>query len=250
MPPKYEKYFPGNKASEIIGVSQVTLRKWDSEGKIATIRTPGGKRLYAVDTIINDCDRNATSFNKQEKICYCRVSSIGQRHDLERQVAEMQSRYPEHTIVQDIGSGINWKRKGFVSLLQRVFATRVKEVVVAHRDRLCRFGFDLLEFIFESFGVKLVVSEEDGYEKSSAEELADDLLAIIHVFNCRAMGKRRYTVKENSGSKEASNGEKGKMQVGKKPKGRPPKSKKDKDTTDQRTAEDIETMDGDIETDL
>jgi predicted site-specific integrase-resolvase len=96
-------------------------------------------------------------------------------------------------LVADIGSGINWKRKGFKTLLEQSMQRKISQIVVAHRDR---FAFELLESIFKINGVELLVLDEETHQ-SSQSELADDILSIIHIYSCRAMGKRRYDSKKN-----------------------------------------------------
>ncbi len=131
----------------------------------------------------------------KEKLCYCRVSSPGQRDDLERQIQSMRSMFPNHRIVSDVGSGINFKRKGLRTILERSSKGLVEEVVVAYRDRLCRFAFELLQWVFHCHGVKLVVCNETLDAQGSANkhsELTEDLLAIINVFSCRVNGRRKY----------------------------------------------------------
>jgi predicted site-specific integrase-resolvase len=100
--------------------------------------------------------------------------------------------YPNYEIIKDIGSGINWKRSGFQRIITETLKGGVQEVVVSHRDRLCRFSFELVESIFKTCNTKLVVQNNEE-TKSDNEELAEDLLSIIHIFNCRQMGRRRYT---------------------------------------------------------
>jgi predicted site-specific integrase-resolvase len=132
---------------------------------------------------------------KRLKICYCRVSSQGQKDDLQRQISFMRDHFPNHTIMSDIGSGINFKRKGLRTILEQSCKGLVEEVVVAYRDRLCRFAFELLQWIFQCHGVKLVVYNNGVEDESTGPdngELAEDLLAIINVFNCRVNGKRKY----------------------------------------------------------
>jgi predicted site-specific integrase-resolvase len=105
----------------------------------------------------------------------------------------MRSRYPEHEILSDIGSGINFKRKNLIALLEQTMLGNVREVVVAHRDRLCRFGFELLEWFFAKHNVKLVVLDQTSGSPQS--ELVADLLSIITVFSCRVHGLRKYSDK-------------------------------------------------------
>lgn len=176
-------YIPGRKAANKLGVHQNTLRKWANEGKIPHIKTPAKQRLYDVDAFLAD---------KVEKksVCYCRVSSYKQRDDLERQVEHMRRRYPQHEIVTDIGSGLNSKRKGLRAILELADQGKLGEVVVAHRDRLCRFGFDLVEWWIALHGGKIVVLND--VSLSPEAELSQDLLSIIHVFSCRMHGLRKY----------------------------------------------------------
>jgi len=141
-------FLPSRRAAKELGVTANTLRKWANEEKIKHIKTPTGQRLYDIG-----------SFTKKEraKICYCRVSSSKQRDDLERQVEYMRQRFPDYEIVEDVGSGLNYKRKGFITLLERICNGDVEEVVVAHRDRLCRFGFELIKWLIEQNSGKLMV---------------------------------------------------------------------------------------------
>lgn len=188
------EYVNAKKARELFNVSNSTLRRWDKEGIIDTIRTPSNIRRYS-SKLFQDNNVNITNVDKKQKICYCRVSSINQKNDLERQINYMQSKYHEHNIIQDIGSGINWKRKGFKTILELAMQNKLEEVVVAHRDRLCRFAFELIQWFLERNNVKLVVLNKQF--QSSEQELAEDLLSIVHVFSCREMGKRRYAKKNN-----------------------------------------------------
>lgn len=177
-------YMKTNKACMELGVHPNTLRSWANDGKIKYIRQPGGQRCYDVSSVGNaDIAR--------KRICYCRVSSAKQRDDLARQIAFMRDKFPEHDIVSDVGSGINFKRKGLEAILEQSMQGNISEVVVAHRDRLCRFGFDLIRLIIEKNGGKLVVLND--LQSSPEKELVNDLVSIIHVFACRIHGLRKYT---------------------------------------------------------
>lgn len=188
-----QNYIKIGKAADILGISSQGVRRWVDQGKLPFIKTPGGHRLVDITklAIHKSTDYSEGGVPDKPKVFYCRVSSRNQKPDLDRQIELAKSRYPEHEIVSDIGSGINWKRKGLLSILERAMAREIEEVVVFHRDRLCRFGFELIEFILEHNKVKLLVSEEEDH-KSPEVELASDLMSIIHVFSCRQMGKRRY----------------------------------------------------------
>ena len=177
------KYVTSRVAASMLGVHPNSLRSWEKQGKIRVTRTPGGKRLYDIESFTG-----AIAPNKS--VCYCRVSSQKQRDDLERQVAYMRERFPEHDVITDISSGLNFKRKGLRSLLERILRREVKTVVVAHKDRLARFGFDLLQWLVESHGGTLVVLND--VSSSPTDELTQDLLAVLTVFSCRMHGLRKY----------------------------------------------------------
>lgn len=176
---------PLRKAVEATGLHPNTLRKYADQGTIRSIRNAAGQRLFDVDSYIHERKPQSDYF-----VCYCRVSSAKQRDDLDRQVAYMQSLYPQAEIVKDIGSGLNFKRKGLQTLLVRLMRGDQFTLIVACRDRLCRFGFELFEFMAEQNGGKIRVLNNPVHCPKS--ELTTDLLSIIHVFSCRMHGLRKY----------------------------------------------------------
>ena len=181
------------KACKRFGIRADTLRRWADNGHVPSFRSPNKVRMFHLADLEKFFNVNRTTSSK-EKVVYARVSSYKQRDDLERQVDLLKHNYPSHTVIQDIGTGINFKRKGLQTLLERCLLREIEEVVVAHKDRLCRFGFDLIKHIVEAAGGRIIVLDEEVH-KSTEQELAEDLLSIIHVFNCRQMGKRRYNKK-------------------------------------------------------
>jgi len=197
-----DEVVPSRKACQLLGVTSHTLRRWHKEGKIEVVRPNGTKRLYRVGKFLSNGDRAVAPPVEKEKICYCRVSSAKQKDDLQRQEAFMREQYPDHTIISDIGSGINWQRKGLQSILEKGFYGKLEEVIVAHRDRLCRFAFGLFQQVFKLFNTKLVVLDDDE-ECSSEKELYTDVLAIIHVYACRQMGRRNYKGRKRNKNKES-----------------------------------------------
>jgi len=176
------------KAVELTGLHVNTLRKYADEGKIKVERLPSGHRRYDVDSL--PTGRKATTSGV---VCYCRVSSNKQSDDLVRQVAYMRQQFPGAEIVKDVGSGLNFKRKGLRSILERLMQGDKLTLIVSHRDRLCRFGFEMFEWLVDRNGGELMVL--DGTEHSPERELTEDLLAILHVFSCRMRGLRRYADK-------------------------------------------------------
>lgn len=187
-------YVSGKIAKQIVGCSDNTLRAWADSGKINVIRSKNNsKRFYDISSFISNESNSLENINIKKQICYCRVSSKHQKDDLERQVNSMQEKYPNATIIKDIGSGINWKRKGLISMLQQIKNNQVGEIIIAHRDRLCRFAFELFEQIFGLYQVKLVVLDSGETEQTSQSELCEDILSIMQIYACRKMGKRRYS---------------------------------------------------------
>ncbi len=197
-----DEFVNTKKAVQLLQITSKTLRIWDKENKIRTIRTPSGIRRYNLKDIQNilSCSISPEEQRKEnkQKVCYARVSSQKQMDDLNRQKDFFKTQFPDHILVTDVASGINWKRKGLQALLEHSMSGNISEIVVAHRDRLCRFAFELLEWIFKKNGVKLVVLNGNN-EQSEDQELADDVLSIIHIYSCRKNGKRRYKKdKENT----------------------------------------------------
>lgn len=186
-----ERYISGSIICKKYDVSTPTLYRWEQDGLVKTIRLPGGTRKYREKDINALFGDESTNQEEKKAICYARVSSAHQKEDLQRQIEYLKSEFPHHEIIQDIGSGLNWKRKGFLSILEQSFEGNIGEVVVAYKDRLCRFGFELVEWIFKKCGVKLVVlSQTERNEENDSRELAEDLLAIITVFVARNNGLR------------------------------------------------------------
>lgn len=148
------KYVTPREAAEILGVNERTLRRWDAEGKISTIRTPSGQRRYNVESYAAD---SGAVGNKRVVVIYAPVSSRAQQPDLNRQVAALSNLYPSAEIVSEVGGGLNFKRKKLLALLERIFKGDVRMVVVAHKDRLARFGFDLFRWLCEQNRCELVV---------------------------------------------------------------------------------------------
>lgn len=184
-----EQLYTPRQLAKLFGVTTETLIQWDKQGKVESRRTPGGHRRYVLHApplpVGDDKHTDRKSY------IYARVSSAKQKDDLERQVALLQSKFPDHQLVQDVGSGINFKRRGLLTLLDLVIGGRVQEVVVAHRDRLTRFGFDLFEHLFDRCGASIkVLADQDDHEP--VNELAKDLLSIVTVFTARYYGSRSY----------------------------------------------------------
>ena len=202
------KFVGGKKASEIVGVHQRTLYLWEEKGVIETIRTPGGKRLYNIEKYLNEkiCDDNNKIKNtilcdnledldkKNEKlnICYVRVSSNNQKDDLERQKNIMIKLYPKHLIIEDIGSGLNLNKRGIKKIINLAIEGKINELIVAYKDRLTRFGFELIEELIEKYsnGKIIIINQKDAIEPE--EELVKDVMSILNVYVAKMNGLRKY----------------------------------------------------------
>ena len=194
---KETKFLPMGGAETFTGVRQQTLRKLYDEGILKGYKTNTGQRMYNRKSLQEFCnidEEKETEINEKANIIYARVSSKKQLDDLDRQVEFIKSSKPEYSnyrVITDTASGINFKRKGLLEILERSVQGVIGEVVVAHRDRMSRFGFDLIKIIIEKSGGTLTVIDDEK-QKSSEQELAEDLLSIVHIYSCRQMGKRSY----------------------------------------------------------
>ena len=183
--PRYVK--PGI-AEQVLGVDRRTIQKWADEGLIKSLR-PGGKgqRLYDVSSV--GVSAPAVEPSKASvDVIYARVSTRKQLPDLQTQIKELQDKYPDHVVFSDCASGLNFKRRGLASLLQLAFEKRLRLVCVAHKDRLCRFAYDLIEHIFKVHGAKICVESDDVH--SAEQELTEDVISVITVFGARLYGSR------------------------------------------------------------
>ncbi len=183
--PVIVKYTTPREAAETLGVNERTLRRWHENGKIQAIQTPSGQRRYDIESFIAGSapDIRAT-------VLYARVSSRAQQPDLNRQVAALRNLYPEAEVVSEIGGGLNFKRKKMLTLLGQILQGDVRMVVVAHKDRLARFGFDLFRWLCEQHNCELVVLNETNL--SPEREMVEDILAILQCFSSRLYGLRKY----------------------------------------------------------
>ncbi len=177
-----------------IGVSVKTLQRWDREGKLPAKRTVSGRRYYSKEDLAVALNQEAVPIARRT-VAYCRVSSPAQRPDLanqraalERYAQEKQIRIDEWII--EIGGGLNFERKRFLKLVDAILAGEVKRVVIAHQDRLVRFGFALLKHVCEQKQTELVVMNTETL--SPEQELVQDLITITHCFSSRLYGLRNY----------------------------------------------------------
>ena len=199
-------YVSGKIAQKILGVHQRTLYQWDKKKLIDTIRTEGGKRLYNVKKYLENKELKYSNLitqnnhvinnliqNIKKNYIYARVSSVGQKDDLERQVELLKSKYPDYNIITDIGSGINLNRRGLLKLINLSIEGKINKIVVVHKDRLCRFGYELIEFIVDKYSNgEIIILENNNKKKDLKEEIVDDMLQIMNIFVAKINGMRKY----------------------------------------------------------
>ena len=179
--------------ARLLGVAVITLQRWDREGRLKALRTPSNRRLYTDEHL-----RQARGLSPKAQrltIAYARVSSQAQKPDLENQVRVLEdfcaaNGWAVDQWVKEVGGGLNFKRPKFLDLIDLVTLGRAGRVVVAHKDRLARFGYDLLEHLCEVGGCDLVVMNHESL--SPEQEMVQDMLAIVHCFSARLPGLRNY----------------------------------------------------------
>lgn len=191
------KYYSINEFSKILNVSAQTLRNWDKNGKLNPHHTSSNGYRYYSNEQLNQVLNIKPNINRKV-IGYCRVSSSKQKDDLQRQVENMRmyliAQGNPFEIITDIGSGINYKKKGLKQLIKNITNGDVEKVVVLYKDRLIRFGFELIEYISSIYNCEIEIV--DSTKKSEQEELVEDLIQIITVFSCRLQGKRSNRAKK------------------------------------------------------
>ena len=179
-------------ASDILGVSISTLRRWDKDGRLRAEKTTSGHRRYDISKLKPELFRESI-LETRKTIAYARVSSHDQKDDLERQkqVLELYCARQGWTfeIISDLGSGMNYHKKGLKRLLNDILCEKVGRIVVAHKDRLLRFGAELIFAICEAKQVEVVILNQ-GEDTRFEEDLAKDVLEIITVFSARLYGSR------------------------------------------------------------
>ena len=188
-------YISPSKITKQFDITSGTLRNWAEQGKIRYLQ-PNKKRIYNIKDI-EKIFGISSDIIKQTIVLYARVSSYHQKEDLDRQIKVLQKDYPDARVIKDIGSGLNWKRPGFRALLELINEGTVKQVVVTYKDRLCRFGFELFEWILQKAAVKLVVLSKVHDPRDPSTELSEDLLSIINIFVAKNNGLRAGQFRRN-----------------------------------------------------
>ena len=180
----------GRAAAEL-GVSRDTLRRWESAGKIEVERSPSGHRRYDLAQLRGLVPANSAS--SRVTIAYARVSNQNQKKELKQQVGILESFCTEQSwtfeVIQDVGSGMNYRKSGLRTLIQRICQGDVGRLVMTHRDRLVRLGIELIFSLCEHFGTEIVVINASSLADFE-DEIAEDVMEIITIFSARLYGSR------------------------------------------------------------
>lgn len=184
--------------AKLIKKTTRTLQTWDKNNILKPeIRTATNRRLYSHKQYLDYFNVPETII-KKEVAAYCRVSSAGQKKELVNQINFVTDFANARGLVidkvyKDIGSGLNYKRKYFLELTKKIQEGLISEIIIAHKDRFVRFGFEWFEWLCDNYNVKLTVINDE--RLSPTEEITKDLMDIIHVFSCRLYGLRSYSTK-------------------------------------------------------
>lgn len=182
------------RAAKLLGVSVKTLQRWEREGRLIPVsRTDSNRRLYTEAQIREFIGlRNAVS-EPTRLVAYCRVSSAAQKPDLanQRKVLEefvVAKGLANVEFIEEVGGGLNFKRKRFLALMDEIGRRELKTLILAHRDRLTRFGFEWFEHFAEANGCEVLVLNQE--RLSPEQEMVQDLMTIVHCFSSRLHGLR------------------------------------------------------------
>ena len=191
--------------AEKVGVSISTLQRWDRTDVLKSKRTPTNQRYYTDEDLNKVLNLEAETKSKRKNVGYCRVSTQGQKHNLENQKEFVSVYSLSHGVIldgiyTDIGSGLNYKRKNWSRLLKEVEANEIDKIYVTYKDRFVRFGYEWFEEFCASHGTEIIVLNQK--QTSHKEELTDDLLSILHIFSEINNDLKKYKTEINKELKE------------------------------------------------
>ena len=193
---KNNNYKP-NEFAELINVSVRTLQRWDVEGKLKAFRTPTNRRYYTYEQYLEYKGIHKEETDRKTVI-YTRVSTSNQKDDLRNQVKFLRQ-YANakgiivDEVIEDLGSGLNYNRKKWNKLIDSCMTNEIGTIIITHKDRFIRFGYEWFERFLAKFNVKIIIVNNESL--SPQEELVQDIVSILHVFSCRIYGLRKYKKK-------------------------------------------------------
>lgn len=179
-------YLSRKKACIRLGIHYHTLYKLKKNNLINFIKI-NNRTLYNVDEFVLKQNKNI-----KKNICYCRVSSLKQKEDLERQVLFMKKMYKNYEIITDIGSGLNMNRKGFIKIIDYAINCEINNLVITYKDRLMRFGHELVERLIQKYSNGKIIVIHKNNNETPMEELSKDIIAIMNIYVAKMNGMRKY----------------------------------------------------------
>jgi len=183
-------YLTRKDASAKLGIHFNTLYKLSENNEIETIKI-GEQKRYNIDKYLKSKDiKNISQIRR--RICYCRVSSSKQKEDLNRQIKTMTDKYPTYELITDIGSSLNLNREGLKRIIDYAIKGEIEILVVAFKDRLARFGFDLIERLINEYSEGIIKIEDKTEEKTPLDEMTKDIISIMNIYVAKMNGLRKY----------------------------------------------------------
>lgn len=188
------KHYKPKEFAELLNVSVITLQRWDNNGKLKAFRTPTNRRYYTYEQYLEYKGIHKKN-NDRKTIIYTRVSTANQKDDLKNQV-DFLRQYANakgmiiDEVIEDYGSGLNYNRKKWNKLIDECMTNEIDTIIITHKDRFIRFGYDWFERFLAKFNVDIIVVNNESF--SPQEELVQDIISILHIFSCRIYGLRKY----------------------------------------------------------
>jgi len=173
-----------------LGIHFHTVHAMAKRGELETIQI-GTRKKYNVTKYLRDNNIKQPE-EKKINICYCRVSSQKQKEDLNRQILKMHELYPDCRIISDIASGLNFKRKGLNEIIDLAITGKLNSLIIFHKDRLARFGYDMIEMILEKYSNAKIIILNKSQQKEPFEEITEDVMAIMNIYVAKINGMRKY----------------------------------------------------------
>lgn len=189
------QYYKPKDFAKLIGVSVKTLQRWDNENVLKAFRSPTNRRYYTYTQYLTYKGVISSNESNKQKVIYARVSTRNQKDDLVNQVQFLKQYCNSNGMIiskciEDYGSGLNYNRKQWNLLIDSVMNNEIDTIVITHKDRFIRFGYNWFEKFCNKFGTTILVVNNE--ELSPQEELVQDIISILHVFSCRLYGLRKY----------------------------------------------------------
>ena len=183
-------YLTRKEAIKILGIHYHTLYKLAEKKEIESVKI-GSRQLYNVNKYLQS--KKIININQiKRKICYCRVSSSKQKEDLNRQIEVMTKKYPEYELIKDIGSGLNMNREGLNKIIDYAIKGEIEILVIAYKDRLVRFGYEMIERLIKEYSGGIIRIENVKEEETPMVELSKDIVSIMNIYVAKMNGLRKY----------------------------------------------------------